>query len=252
MRTLLFLLLFLSSAQAHWDDVFDPETDHITQIVHIYDVDEVLNTPEFRNRFRDEAFLETERLTLVPLMPFHMETLRCFQDPQTMELYGNGEPWEQDYQKTRFTRWVNRWDQEPLSAWVLHEKQAPAEEEEKSAHDAQTGGRDIGFFASYAWDKDAAEIAYLLDHDKWRQGYMSEAMGAILPYIQSAIQGYYLRCLPQISATVAPENVASRGFLEKFGFSHRPKRDKPEKNRLWYALDLGDSKGKTQRPVTAR
>ena len=58
-----------------------------------------------------------------------------------------------------------------------------------------------------------AEIGYDLGREYWHQGYMSEALRAMLAY------GFETLELNRIEALVMPENEASANLLRKLGFS---------------------------------
>jgi len=60
----------------------------------------------------------------------------------------------------------------------------------------------------------SAEIGYVLGRDYWRQGYISEALTALLPTIANTLN------LVQINATVERENNRSIALLLKLGFTH--------------------------------
>ena len=57
-----------------------------------------------------------------------------------------------------------------------------------------------------------AEIGYALGRAHWRQGYMQEALGAVLNYAFVELN------LHRIEADVDPRNAASVRALERFGF----------------------------------
>ena len=57
-----------------------------------------------------------------------------------------------------------------------------------------------------------AEVGYELGKEYWGQGFMLEALGALLQY------GYYQMQFNRIQALVEPPNAASRGILGKLGF----------------------------------
>lgn len=60
--------------------------------------------------------------------------------------------------------------------------------------------------------KRPTELGYMLSKEYWNQGYMSEALGAILDY------GFDKLALHRIQAWTHPENIASARLLEKNGF----------------------------------
>ncbi|ARU00567.1 GNAT family N-acetyltransferase [Yoonia vestfoldensis] len=61
------------------------------------------------------------------------------------------------------------------------------------------------------------EIGFILQRGFWRQGIVSEAMRAIIPYLFATTD------LPQLTADVDPGNAASIGVLHGLGFreTHR-------------------------------
>jgi len=63
------------------------------------------------------------------------------------------------------------------------------------------------------------EIGFILRPDYWRQGYITEAMGALIPIIFAKTN------LSQLTADVDPRNIGSCKALEKLGFqeTHRAK-----------------------------
>ena len=71
------------------------------------------------------------------------------------------------------------------------------------------------------------EMGYLIDPDRWRRGYATEVCEALLTYARDELN---VRC---VLCRVSPENVASRGLLDKLGFTIR------EKGEEWiFSYDL--------------
>lgn len=71
------------------------------------------------------------------------------------------------------------------------------------------------------------EMGYLIDPDVWRQGYATEVCKALLVYARDELNFQRVLC------RVSPENVASRGLLDKLGFTIR------EKGEEWiFSYDL--------------
>ncbi len=60
----------------------------------------------------------------------------------------------------------------------------------------------------------SAQVGYWIGPDYARQGYMSEALGALVRH------GFSILDLSRIEAACLPENVASRGVLERAGFAY--------------------------------
>lgn len=88
----------------------------------------------------------------------------------------------------------------------------------------------------FSWHSDpaikGAEIGYELTIEHWRQGIMSEALATILRY------GFETRAREFVIAQVMLDNVASKGLLEKLGFTSQRIM---EKGGFWqgehYALE---------------
>ncbi len=57
-----------------------------------------------------------------------------------------------------------------------------------------------------------AELGYALAHDHWGKGYVSEAIGAVVPF------GFNTLGFRRVEAITRPENVGSIRVLEKNGF----------------------------------
>jgi ribosomal-protein-alanine N-acetyltransferase len=71
----------------------------------------------------------------------------------------------------------------------------------------------IGTCGFVEWDMfhNRAEIGYALSHKYWRQGYMTEAVMAVMNF------GFRKMDLNRIEARCQVENVASSGVMEKVG-----------------------------------
>ena len=68
-----------------------------------------------------------------------------------------------------------------------------------------------GYYGFHTWNK-RASIGYELARTHWRQGIMTEALGAIIEF------GFGKMELNRIEAVVMPENTASIKMLEVLGF----------------------------------
>lgn len=62
------------------------------------------------------------------------------------------------------------------------------------------------------WNPENCEIGFLLERKYWRQGFISEAMAAVLAYL------FQKRNFQYLVADIDPRNEASKRVLEKFGF----------------------------------
>lgn len=65
---------------------------------------------------------------------------------------------------------------------------------------------------NFNFDSRRAEIGYALDRDCWRQGYMQEALTALVNYAFNELE------LHRLEADVDPRNVASIRTVERLGF----------------------------------
>jgi len=78
------------------------------------------------------------------------------------------------------------------------------------------------------------EIGFILARSRWRQGIISEALSAVLPYYFEELE------FETIVADADPRNDASIGILKKFGFVETGRREKTfEIAGVWVdSLDL--------------
>ncbi len=98
------------------------------------------------------------------------------------------------------------------------------------AHRAQEEGRALALFLVRRQDtrllgaitldnirrgpSQSAQVGYWIGEDYARQGYMREALAAVVAHAFAALD------LGRIEAACLPENVASRGLLERSGFAY--------------------------------
>lgn len=75
-------------------------------------------------------------------------------------------------------------------------------------------GEKIGTCGFHHWNTSTheVEVGYDLQPDYWRNGYMSEALAAILAFSKNEMQA------KKVHACIYPDNVASVQIAEKFGF----------------------------------
>ena len=142
---------------------------------------------------RETAALETARLRLRPRTPEDAEALfPSFSDPELMHFWSG--PPHADLAETRahFDSLTPGW-----RAWAITLKG------DDSA---------IGFVA--AGEKrqgDVSEIGYMLARAHWGMGIAAEAVSAVIDRIFAEGQR-------RVFADTDPENLASRGLLERLGF----------------------------------
>lgn len=147
--------------------------------------------------------LETERLALREWSPEDAEALfELMGDAEVMRYVDVGRPWE-DVGRVR--EWIGRLNESyrtrGFSRWAVVEKE---------------GGRAVGScgFALLPWSGEI-DFGYMLRRDRWGRGYATEIGRATLRH------GFERYGFPQVVASIAPENDASRGVLEKLGFVYR-------------------------------
>ena len=91
----------------------------------------------------------------------------------------------------------------------------------------------------------SATIGYWIGQPFARQGYMREAIGALVSHAFTAMD------LSRIEAACLPENVASRGVLEKSGFKYEGVAQSylqihgRWRNHVLYSILRGDRRGRT-------
>lgn len=129
--------------------------------------------------------------------------LRIFSDPETVELTA--------YEAPR--------DLEGAQAEILQYAIRPFQEHTGIRWGITLRGTDdlIGTVGYHGWAREGANrarVGYDLLRERRRQGIMTEAMRAILPY------GFNTMSLNRIEALTDPRNVASMRLLERVGF-HR-------------------------------
>lgn len=145
--------------------------------------------------------IETERLTLKPLVTDDSDSLlKIFSDSEVMR-YWNTAPWVTIQDSLDFINESNdsMQRQESLILGVY----------------LKSTGELAGKCMLFSYDKESkrAEIGFGLDRSCWGKGYISEAGEALIQY------GFNSMGLRRIEAEIDPENQSSAKALEKLGFS---------------------------------
>lgn len=149
--------------------------------------------------------LETERLILRALTQNDLDFLfRHFSDPQIYRYLLDEDPVTTEAEAQEILDFylpqhnLPQLDK-PYNRWLITRKQ-----------DRQP----IGTCGFHKWQQrhHLAEIGYDLEVASWRQGYMREALRAVLQH------GFEAMGLNRIEAQVYPENIASLRLLERLGF----------------------------------
>ncbi|SJK83783.1 GNAT family N-acetyltransferase [Halomonas elongata] len=145
--------------------------------------------------------IETERLTLRPLVVDDSESLMgIFSDPEVMR-YWNTAPWAKIQDSLDFINESkeSRKRQESLVLGVY----------------LKSTGELVGKCLLFSYDKESkrAEIGFGIGRSFWGKGYIGEAGEALIQY------GFGSLRLRRIEAEIDPENQSSAKVLEKLGFS---------------------------------
>ena len=156
--------------------------------------------------------IRTARLTLRPARPDDLAPLHeIFSDQRAMRYWDR--PAYTDIARTEaFLRGFMAGDPERRLEYIL-----------------DLGGRCIG--KAGMWER--PEVGFILHPRHWRQGYVSEAMRAILPRIWARFPD-----LPEVTAEIDPRNAASAALLASLGFELR---GVAEKNFLYGEAEWCDT-----------
>ena len=144
--------------------------------------------------------LETERLILRPLAADDLEfVFRHFSDPQVGRYLLDDEPVTTRTQAQAILDFYLPPDDKPYNRWVLTRR---------------SDGEPLGTCGFHKWRKPhhCAEIGYDLTPAGWGQGYMTEALRAVLQH------GFGPMDLNRVEALIHPGNQASLRLAERLGF----------------------------------
>ena len=146
--------------------------------------------------------LQTERLLLRPLVAEDAAALfAMFSDPRVVR-YGSSPPWP---------------DISEAETFIAQALQAQAEGSSlRLGLERRSDGQLIGqctFFSVYEQNR-RAEIGYTMAFEAWGQGFMNEALQALVAY------GFTVMDLHRIEADIDPRNTASERSLLRLGFRY--------------------------------
>lgn len=144
--------------------------------------------------------LQTERLTLRPFQADDLDfTYQHFSDPQVAQYLLDEPPVTDTSQAQEIVQFYLDSAGKPYNRWVIVSK---------------ADGQRIGTCGFHKWNKShqRAEIGYDLSPTAWGQGYMQEALHAVIEF------GFVQMKLHRIEALVYPENARSLDLLNKLGF----------------------------------
>lgn len=142
--------------------------------------------------------LHTKRLILRAPRAEDLDEMFCaYSDPQAMRYWSTPPHATPETTKDILDNRISHWAEAPVNFQI------------------EMDGAYIGNAGNYARN----EIGFMLQRPYWRQGILTEAMEAILPYLWQVTDHDHL------FADADPENAASCGLLKSLGFheTHRAK-----------------------------
>lgn len=163
------------------------------------------------SKAREIPCLHTARLRLRELTQSDAHAVfRLYSDPETVRYWGNDlvtELAEAEVLVSTNLEWIAAGD---CYCWAIEH---------------QASGEVIGTCMVFRIDQKnrRAELGYILNRDFWRQGLMTEAVMAMIEFSFDTLDFH------RLEADTDPNNAASNGLLEKFGF----KREGYFRERWW-------------------
>lgn len=149
----------------------------------------------------DRLTLETTRLTLRPLRESDIPALfAMYSDPTVMQ-YWSTPPWQDEGQARKM---------------LDHDREEmPAGQSLRLGLERKDNGALIGTCCLFSFMEQCrrAEIGYSLTHAAWGQGYMHEALSALIAHAFTELD------LRRIEADIDPRNGNSARSLERLGFA---------------------------------
>ncbi len=143
----------------------------------------------------------TERLTLRQIDERDAESIyRNFANERVSEYPVDCEPYENASEALELINWYTRPEPRDRHRWVIERKSG-------NAFPGTCGFHCIDF------DNNICELGYDLSPEYWSNGYMTEALGAILAFIFESTE------INRVQAFVHTENARSCRLLERNGFS---------------------------------
>ncbi len=149
----------------------------------------------------DKVILKTERLLIRPLVESDADSIfSIYSDSETMR-YWNTEPWD-DFSKSK--ELIQKDIKALLSGSYL-----------RLGIETKNGSELIGNCSLFSFNEQCkrAEIGYILGRLFWGQGFMKEALTALIDY------AFNILLLHRIEADIDPGNMASARILNRLGFN---------------------------------
>lgn len=136
--------------------------------------------------------LHTKRLTLRKPEPKDLDAMfAVYSDARAMKYWSTGPHQTPDVTRALLERRIAAWDASPVNFQIAVDDQY------------------IGNAGNFRDD----EIGFMLSPSHWRQGILTEAMTAIIPYLFDVMSHQ------QLTAEADPNNAASCGLLKSLGFT---------------------------------
>ena len=155
----------------------------------------------FEKLFKNSILITTDRLVLRPVLHGDAQDLyEIFSDRQVMKYYDLLLFESLERAKEQIEFFTRGFEQRTMIRWGIELKQS---------------GKLIGTCGLFAFNEDAlkAELGYELNSSYQGNGFMTEALKAVLDYT-------FRECgINRVEAFVEPLNTASQGLLEKLGFT---------------------------------
>ena len=178
-----------------------------------------------------DVYMYTERLRLEAIKPGHTDDcVELFGSEKVMEKFAERKPRSKESVVSRINdSWLKRWKQnDPFSAFSIF----------RIDDDNYIGNIIVG----YGDKPGQSEMARLLKHRFWKNGYGTESAGAMIyGFAPEVIQRGYLlegKPLSQITATSTIDNIGSWKSLEKVGMHKVDSIKKYDIEKLVYAIDM--------------
>jgi RimJ/RimL family protein N-acetyltransferase len=141
--------------------------------------------------------LETERLTLEPLVPAHAAKLfPQLRDPRLYEFLDSEPPHTVEILETQYRRWEPRRSPDGTQEWLNWAARL-------------RGGDYIGWLQATVYENRRADLAYLVFIPHQRQGFALEACRAVVSHVCSEHHARSIR------ATIDPKNAASIALAKR-------------------------------------
>ena len=172
-----------------------------------------------------EEFFRTPRLIFRPFATGDLDDLaRIVADPEVARFTDDGEPLGREMTELWITRSRGNVERFGYGTGALIERST---------------GRLVGWAGFARPEGSPEEIIYGFEKAAWGKGYASEIVEGLIRFAFDTLN------LPELRATIHPENAASHRILRKFGF-----RDAPwhEKDVLLFILANGSAAPPTRAP----